>query len=193
MIIQNNWQMIQESLFRTILSLIEVNLGKNYYQYLPLFYTIFLFIFLSNFLGVLPYTKTPSVELVITLSIATILLVGNLIIGIQNHSIYVLSVFLPAGCPVVLVPLMIVLECLAYVFRTISLGLRLAINIMTGKILCSVIIGFVQTMFESGFSLYILLLPLSFLTVYISLEILICYLQAYIFLFISCLTFKDLA
>lgn len=190
---QNNWQILEESLYRTILALIENNIGKNYQQYLPLFYSVFMLIFCSNFIGLIPYSKSPSVELIITLSLAFTLLIGNLIVGFLNHKLYLLAVFIPAGCPTLLIPLMIVLEILAYVFRTISLGLRLAINIMTGKILCAVIVGFIQDMYSNGVSFLIILLPLSFLTLYISLEILICYLQAYIFLFITCLTFKDLA
>ena len=71
-----------------------------------------------------PYSSTPTVEIVMTLSIALTLLVAVLLIGYQSHQLFLLAAFIPAGTPLGLVPLMIVLEMLAYVTRTLSLGLR---------------------------------------------------------------------
>jgi F-type H+-transporting ATPase subunit a len=87
---------------------------------------------------------------------------------------------------------MVFLEVLAFLFRTLSLGLRLAINLITGHILAKVFAGFIWLGFSSGLSFIILLLPFTLLTLFLSLEILIAYLQSYIFIFIACLTFKDL-
>src|SRR5688572_14129667 len=134
-IICNNWSILSESLFRTILLKIENFVGPKYTMYLPLFYTIFYLVLFSNLLGLMPYSSTPTVEIVMTLSIAFTLLGGILLIGFLTHKLYLLAIFLPAGTPIGLIPLMVFLEILAYIFRTISLGLRLSINLITGHIL----------------------------------------------------------
>lgn len=85
----------------------------------------------------IPYSITASTEIIITLFLAFILLTGLLILGLINHN-NILHIFLPAGIPLPLLPLMIPLEILAYLTRTFSLGLRLAVNIITGHILVKV-------------------------------------------------------
>jgi len=88
---------------------------------------------------------------------------------------------------------MILLEILAYLTRTLSLGLRLAVNMVTGHILVKVILGFIWAGYVKGTSLLVLSLPLFLLTLFLCLEILIAYLQAYIFTFITCITLKDMS
>lgn len=161
--------------------------------YLPLFYTIFHIVLFSNLLGLIPYSTTPTVELVMTLSIAFMLLIGILLVGFLTHKLYLFAIFLPSGTPLALVPIMVLLELLAYIFRTLSLGLRLAINLITGHLLLKVSIGFVWLGYIKGTSLLILTIPLILLTAFLSLEILIAYLQAYILIFITIITLKDVS
>ena len=132
-------------------------------------------------------------EFVITLSLAFTLLIGLLFIGFLTHKLYIFALFLPSGTPLALVPLMVVLEVFAYIFRTLSLGLRLAINLITGHLLLKVCIGFVWLGYIKGTSLFILAIPLLLLTAFLSLEILIAYLQAYILIFITIITLKDVS
>ena len=94
-IITNNWGIFRESLFRTLLLKIENFVGPKYTMYLPLFYTIFHLILFSNLIGLVPYTSTPTVELIMTLSIAITLLIGILLVGFLTHKIYLLAIFLP--------------------------------------------------------------------------------------------------
>ena len=191
-IITNNWGIFSESLFRTLLLKIENFIGPKYTMYLPLFYTIFHLVLFSNLIGLMPYTSTPTVELIMTLSIAFTLLIGILLIGFLTHKLYILAIFLPSGTPLALIPLMIFLEIMAYIFRTLSLGLRLAINLITGHILAKVCVGFIWMGYIKGVSYFILAIPLILLTIFFSLEILIAYLQAYILIFITILTLKDI-
>ncbi len=124
MILSNNWGILSESLFRTILLKIENFVGPKYSIYLPLFYSIFHIVLFSNLLGLVPYSSTPTVELVMTLSIAFTLLMGLLLLGFLTHKTYLFTIFLPGGTPLALIPVMVALEVIAYIFRTISLGLR---------------------------------------------------------------------
>jgi F-type H+-transporting ATPase subunit a len=192
-IISNNWAILSESFFRTILLKIENFAGKKKSIYLPLFYTIFHLVLFSNFLGLTPYSTTPTVELVMTLSIAFTLLIGLLLVGFLTHKLYLFAIFLPSGTPIGLVPLLVLLEIIAYVFKTLSLGLRLAINLITGHLLLKVCIGFVWLGYIKGTSLLILAIPLILLIAFLSLEILIAYLQAYILIFITIITLKDVS
>lgn len=103
----------------------------------------------------MPYSSTPTVELIMTLSIAFTLLGGIMLVGFLTHKLYLLAIFLPAGTPVFLIPLMVFLEVLAYIIRTMSLGLRLGINLITGHILVKVIVGFIWLGYVKGTSLFI--------------------------------------
>jgi len=162
----------------------------------PLIYTVFHLILFTNLIGMVPYTSCSTVEIIITLTIAFTLLVAVLIRGFQTtHDMVLLAAFIPAGTPLALVPLMIVLEIVAYLTRCLSLGLRLAVNMITGHILAKVCVGFIWLAYlklNKG-SLVVLSLPLLLLTLFLGLEILIAYLQAYIFTFITCITIKDMA
>ncbi|KAI9087677.1 ATP synthase F0 subunit 6 [Phlyctochytrium arcticum] len=147
------------------INMVENYIGPKFTIYLPLLYTI----------------------------MAITLLFGILIIGFLSHKQYLFAAFLPAGTPLGLVPLMIALEVLSYGTRALSLGLRLAVNMITGHILVKVIVGFIWAAYLKGTSLLVLSLPLLLLTLFLALELLIAYLQAYIFVFITCITFKDMA
>ena len=128
-----------------------------------------------------------------TLSLSFTFLIGIQIQGFLTHKFYLQAAFLPSGTPLFLIPVMIVQEVLAYLTRTLSLGLRQAVNMITGHIQVKVCVGFIWVAYLNGTSLLFLTLPLFLLTLFLALEQLIAYLQAYIFTFITCITFKDMA
>lgn len=192
-ILTNNWGIISESLFRTVLNMLESFVGPKASIYLPLFYSVSQIILFSNFLGLVPYSSTPTVEIVMTLAFSFTFLIGFALLGFLTHKFYLLSMFLPGGTPLGLIPLMVALEVIAYLSRTLSLGLRLAINLITGHCLVKVIAGFLWLGYINGTSLFILSLGILLLTIFLCLEFLVCYLQCYIFLFIALLTLKDVS
>ena len=192
-LISNWWGILNESLYRTILLMVENYIGPKYTIYFPLIYTIFHLVLFSNLIGLVPYSTTPTVEIVMVLSLALTLLGGILILGFLTHRQFLIAAFVPSGTPLALIVPMFALEVLAYLTRTLSLGLRLAINMITGHVLVKVIIGFIYSALISGTSIFILTFPLFLLTMFLVLEILIAYLQAYIFTFIFSITVKDMA
>lgn len=187
------WGILSESLYRTILKMVEGSINKNATVYFPLFYTVFHIILFSNLLGMTPYSTTATVEMVLTLSLSFTLIIGVILLGAFTHKKLQFAAFLPAGVPLAQVPLMVFLETIAAATKVISLGLRLAINLTTGHVLVKTILGFIYSAYLEGTSLFVLLLPLGLLALFLALEILIAYLQAYIFVFIVCLTLKDFA
>ena len=191
-IVPTNRQILGESLFHTLLNMLNGYLGLKGVLFLPLFYALFHIILFSNFIGLIPYSSTPTVELIATSSLAITLLMGILIIGFLTHGSYLGALFLPGGTPLALIPLMVILEIIAYLSRTISLGLRLAINLITGHILAKVISGFLWLGYINGTSSFIIFFGLFLLSMFLTLELLVAYLQAYIFIFITILTLKDI-
>ncbi len=184
-----SYQIFSESLSATILNLMQASQGTSSLYYFPLLFTVFQIIFLSNYLGLIPYSITASTEFILTLSLAIIMLGGILIHSFFIHGFLItFGLFLPAGTPLALLPLMIPQELLAYLTRTLSLGLRLAVNLITGHILVKVILSFIPSI-TSQLGLTALVAGCM---LFLALEILISYLQAYIFIFITILTLRDM-
>lgn len=193
----NSWSTITEAMYHTNLRIVSSYIGENNRIYFPLLYTIFYIILFSNVLGLLPYSTTSTAEIVITLTITSTMQLGILIIGYQNLNTKLFAVLLPAGSPIALIALMVQLEQLAYMTKILSLGQRQSINMLVGHILCKVLVGFIWQGVVSASKTGVLtqmlsFLPIVLLSVFLSQEILIAYLQAYIFIFILCLTFKDI-
>jgi F-type H+-transporting ATPase subunit a len=191
-LVSNWWGILNESLYKTILSMVTSYINVKSVIFLPMIYTIFHFILFSNLVGMIPYSSTPTVEIIMTLTLAFTILIGVLIMGFFSHKLYLFAVFLPAGTPLPLIFLMVPLEILAYLTRTLSLGLRLAVNLITGHILGKVLISFIWLAYLNNVSFIILTLPLLLVSLFLSLELLIAYLQAYIFTFITCITIRDI-
>jgi len=185
------WAILNESLYHTLLAMTRDYIGPKYTALFPFIFTIFHFVLFCNLIGLIPSSSTPTVEIIITLAAAVTLLAGILLLGFMTHRSELFAAFIPSGTPFGLIPLMILLELLAYVTRTLSLGLRLAVNMITGHILAKVVIGFIWAM-AVGHSWLLFIIAITLITLFISLEILIAYLQAYIFTFITCLTLKDI-
>jgi len=186
------WTTLNESLYATILRMVEENVGPKAAVHFPLLFVVFHLVLFGNLIGLAPYPATPTAELVLTLAAAFALLVGALIGGIIAHGPRLLALYLPAGTPLGLIPLMVLLELLAFVTRTLSLGLRLGVNLITGHILVKVMTGFVWGFLESG-SMLGLIVGFALVAAFVGLEVLICYLQALIFTFITLITLKEMA
>jgi len=191
-LISNWWGILNESFYKTILSMIMNYINIKSIFFLPLLFSIFYFILFSNLIGMIPYSSTITVEIIITLTLAFTILIGILIFGFFSHKFKLFAIFLPAGTPLPLIFLMVPLEILAYLTRTFSLGLRLAVNLITGHILGKVLISFIWLAYLNNFSFLFLIFPLFLISLFLSLELLIAYLQAYIFTFIICITIRDI-
>lgn len=191
--IVSNWFGIQnESFYRTLLSMVQNYISPKLEMFFPLIYTLFTVILFSNLIGMVPYSSTPTVEIVMTQTLAFTILMGVLIMGFFSHKLYLFAAFLPAGTPFALIFLMVPLEIQAYLTRTFSLGLRQAVNLITGHILAKVLISFIYQAYLNNVSLFYLSLPLLLVSLFLAQELLIAYLQAYIFTFITCITIRDM-
>jgi ATP synthase subunit 6 len=190
-LVPSNWYLAIEAAHTTVFTMVRTYIGPAYGYWLPFLYTLFFGLFFSNVFGLLPYSTTPTTHLIITFNLAVFLLVTAIANGFRRYGYAMLGLFIPSGTPLALVPMLVVVEMLAYVTRIIALGIRISVNMITGHTLVKVIGGFLWEAFEGGTNILILLLPMVLLTVFLVLEILIAYLQAYIYTFICMITIKD--
>lgn len=129
-IIPNNWSISQETLYSTVYNIVINQINTNKGQiYFPFIYSLFIFILINNLIGLVPYSFAPTAHFILTFSISFTVVLGATILGFQKHGLKFFSLFVPSGCPLALLPLLVLIEFISYLSRNISLGLRLGANI----------------------------------------------------------------
>jgi F-type H+-transporting ATPase subunit a len=142
-LIPNGWQSSAEFIYEFIyFNVLTENVKKNGPLYFPMLFSIFCFIFFCNLLGMIPFSFTVTSHIVVTLGLATMAFFAINVIGIKIHGFHMLSLFLPAGAPIALAPLLVMIELVSYSFRVVSLALRLFANMMSGHCLLKILAGF---------------------------------------------------
>jgi len=140
----------------------------------------------------IPYSFASTSHFVLTFSLSFTIVLGATILGFQKHGLKFFSLFVPAGCPLALLPLLVMIELISYLARNISLGLRLAANITAGHMLLSILSGFVYNIMNAGILYMILaLMPLAFIIAFSGLELGIALIQAQVFVVLTASYIKD--
>ena len=178
-------QSIAESLYEVIDNMTREVLHENSRRYFPFILTLFLFILFANVLGLVPYSFTVTSHIVITLALALVVFIGATIIGFIRHGFGYLKLFVPSGVPVLLLPLVVVIEIVSYFIRPMSLSIRLFANMMAGHMMLKVMAGFVVMLGYFGF------VPLIAMVGLTGLELLVAALQAYVFALLTCMYLND--
>ncbi len=192
-IFPNNWSICQESIYATVHSIVinQINVNKGQ-MYFPFIYALFIFILLNNLIGMIPYGFASTSHFILTFSISFTVVLGATILGLKKHGFKFFSLFVPAGCPLNLLPLLVLIEFISYLARNISLGLRLAANILSGHMLLNILSGFAYNIMTSGFLLlFVGLIPLAFIIAFSGLELGISFIQAQVFVVLSSSYIKD--
>lgn len=183
-LVPNRWQSASEMLVEFVSGIVRENAGKEGMQYFPLIFTLFMFILFCNLLGMVPTSFTVTSHIIVTFAVAAILFIGITLIGFAKHGFHFLSLFLPAGTPWPLIPLMVPIELVSYLARPVSLSIRLAANMLAGHLLLKIVAGFVMVGFIGIF-------PFAFMLIFTGFEIFIACLQAYIFTLLTCIYLND--
>ena len=161
-------------------------------MYFPFIFTLFLFILTNNLIGMVPYSFASTSHFVFTFSLSFTIVLGATILGFIFHNLKLFSLFVPSGCPLGLLPLLVLIEFISYLARNVSLGLRLAANILSGHMLLNILSGFTYNIMNSGFLFFfVALLPLMFIIAFSGLELGIAFIQAQVFVVLSCSYIKD--
>src|SRR5271155_1301310 len=161
-------------------------------MFFPLIFSLFIYILINNLIGMVPYSFSPTSHFILTFSISFTVVIGATILGFSKHNIKFFSLFVPAGCPLGLVPVLVTIEFISYLARNISLGLRLAANVLSGHMLLNILAGFTYNIMTSGFIFFFLgLIPLAFIIAFSGLELGIALIQAQVFVVLSSSYIKD--
>jgi F-type H+-transporting ATPase subunit a len=192
-LVSNNWSISQETLFATIHSIVVNQINPRKGQvYFPFIYGLFIFILINNLIGLVPYSFASTSHFVLTFSLSFTIVLGATILGFSKHGLEFFSLLVPAGCPLGLLPLLVLIEFISYLSRNVSLGLRLGANIMSGHMLLTILSGFTYNIMTSGIIFFFLgLIPLTFIIAFSGLEIAIAVIQAQVFVVLSCSYIKD--
>jgi F-type H+-transporting ATPase subunit a len=189
----NKVSLFKETLYATIHSIVvnQIN-NKNGQVYFPFMYTLFVFILVNNLIGMVPYSFASTSHFILTFSLSFTIVLGATILGFQVHGLKFFSLFVPSGCPLGLLPLLVLIEFISYLARNVSLGLRLAANILSGHMLLNILSGFTYNIMNSGLIFFILgLLPLAFIIAFSGLELGIAFIQSQVFVVLSSSYIKD--
>ncbi len=178
-------QVASELGFNFISSLINDTIGKEGKKYFPLVFALFMFILFGNLFGMIPYSFTFTSHIIVTLALAMGVFIFVTALGFVKHGVKFFGFFVIPGLPIYMLPLLIPIEVISYLSRPISLSVRLFANMLAGHTLLKVFAGFVSALGFFG------ILPLVFIIALTGLEILIAFLQAYVFAILTCLYIND--
>ena len=186
-------QAISEMIFEFVENLLIENTGDSGRPYFSFIFTLFLLVLFGNLLGMLPYSYTFTSQIIITFFMAIVIFVSVTIIGIVRHGFGFLSLFLPSGTPLILQPLLFVIELISYCIRPISLSVRLFANMLAGHTLLKVFGGLAVMLIGSGsvFLVPVAVLPIAAIIGMTALEVLVAVLQAYVFTVLTCIYLND--
>ena len=185
-IVPTKIQLLTELSYTLVSKMISDTAGSKAKPYFPFIFSLFMFVLFCNMLGMLPYSFTVTSHIIVTFALAAVIFIGVTIIGFVNHGVGYLKLFIPSGVPVFLLPLIVIIEIISYLSRPVSLSVRLFANMMAGHTMLKVFGGFVISLGIIGGWL-----PLSFTVALTGLEILIAFLQAYVFAILTCIYLND--
>ena len=191
-LVPNVWQILIESIYEMIAQMLYDNINNKGEKYFPFISVLFSFILLSNLIGLVPYSFTITSHLIITFSLSLTVFIGINIICIKIYKLEMLSLFIPANTSFGLALLLVPIEFVSYIFKPISLGVRLFANLMAGHTLLKVIVGFSWSMLLLDDLLSLLhVFPLIILVILMGLELAVAFIQAYVFTILTCIYLND--
>jgi F-type H+-transporting ATPase subunit a len=187
-LIPGRLQSVVELTYEFTASLIRENAGKEAMRFFPIIFALFTFILFGNLLSMLPVPGhfTFTAHIIVTFTMAMAVIIGVTILGFVLHGVRFLTFFVPHGAPKLMLPLLVPIEILSYCVRPISLSIRLFVNMMAGHVLWVVFAGF-SILLGWAFGIGPLLINVAVT----GFEIVVCFLQAYIFTILTCLYLHD--
>ena len=179
-------QFVTEASYTFVAKMINDTAGSGAKSFFPFIFTLFMFVLFANMVGMLPYSFTVTSHIIVTFALAAIVFIGVTILGFIKHGLKYLGLFVLKGVPIILLPLIVIIEIISYLSRPVSLSVRLFANMMAGHTMLKVFGGFVISLGLLGGWL-----PLSFSVALTGLEILVAFLQAYVFAILTCIYLND--
>jgi len=156
-------------------------------------FSLFMFILVANLIGLIPYTFTVTSHIIITVSLALLVFLTVLVYGFWKNGLKFFKLFVPSGIPIFILPLVVFIEVFSFLLRPVSHSVRLFANMLAGHIALKVFAGFI-TLLAAGLGVIggaLAVLPLGMVVALTALELLVAFLQAYVFTILTCIYLND--
>ena len=183
--VPGRWQSMVELSYVFIANLVKDTVGTEGRPYFPFIFTVFMFVLVGNLIGMVPYGFPFTSHIIVTFTMAMVVFLGVTVIALIKHKMHFFTFFMPPGVPLIMAPLLVPIEIISYLSRPMSLSVRLFANMLAGHTLLKVFAGFVVALGLFG------VFPLAFVVVLTGLEIVIAFLQAFVFTILTCLYLND--
>ena len=192
-VIPGRLQALAESSYEFVYDMTLGQIGEEGRKYFPFVFSIFMFVLLGNLLGLLPIGFTFTSHIAVTFTLALIVFILVTVVGLTVHGWHFFGYFFPQGAPKVLAPLIIPIEVISYLSRVVSLSVRLFANMVAGHVMLIVFASFVVMIGGAAGALGVIgaALPLVVTIVLYAFELLVAFLQAYVFAILTCIYLHD--
>ncbi len=191
-LVPGRWQNIAEMLYEVVFGLTREYLHEEGRKYFPFVFSLFMIVLMGNLLGLIPYSFTYTSHIIVTGALALFVFGMATLVGIWKHKLHFFSLFLPSGLPMLMIPLIIPIEIISYLSRPLSLSVRLCANMMMGHTMLKLIAAFCASLVFLSVGLKLVgIIPFVVNTALMGLELLIAFIQAYVFAILTCIYLRD--
>ena len=192
-LVPGRFQSMAELSYEFVATMIRSAAGEEGMKFFPLVYSMFMFILVTNLISIIPYTFSVTSQIIVTASFALLVFFTVLIYGLYKNGLKFFRIFVPPGVPIYILPLVVTIEIISFLTRPLSHSVRLFGNMLAGHITVQVFAGFVALL---GTSLGVIgwiggLAPLALTVALIALDLLVAFLQAYVFAMLTCIYLND--
>lgn len=191
-LVPSRWSIGLESSYASLHGMVKEQIGSANEVFLPFIYALFFFILIGNLIGNVPYSFAIGTSAVVSIGLSFTVFFGVTILGLYRHGVHFFSFFVPAGTPIGMVPLLVLIELISYLARAFSLGVRLFSNMVAGHTLLNILSSMLWPIMTSGFLMFIVsLIPFALFLALVGLEIAVSFIQAYVFVVLTCVYLRD--
>jgi F-type H+-transporting ATPase subunit a len=185
-------QSVAELSYEFVASMIRSTAGSEGMRFFPLVFSIFMFICVSNVIGIIPYAFTVSSQLIVTAAMALFVFFLVLFYGLYRNGLKFFKLFVPSGVPIFIMPIVVPIEVISFLLKPISHSVRLFANMLAGHIALKVFASFIVMLGALGIlGVFGAVLPLGLTIALTALELLVAFLQAYVFAILTCIYLND--
>ncbi|HXE88005.1 MAG TPA: F0F1 ATP synthase subunit A [Hyphomicrobiaceae bacterium] len=190
-LVPDRLQSVAEVAHDFVAGMCRESMGKEGMKFFPFVFAIFMFIFVGNMLGMIPGGFTVTSHIIVTAALAALVFVMVLVVGFAKNGLHFLKLFVPPGVPWYVLPLVSLIEVISFLSRPVSHSVRLFANMLAGHITLKVFGGFVVMLLGAGSFAVLAPLPLLMAIAITALEVLVAFLQAYVFTVLTCMYLND--
>jgi F-type H+-transporting ATPase subunit a len=191
-VVPGRLQSLTESAYEFVHGIVTAQVGDEGKRFFPFVFTLFMFVLFGNMLGLLPYAFTYTSHIAVTFALAAIVFVLITVVALALHGKKFFGYFFPEGAPLWLAPIIIPVEVVSYLSRPISLSIRLFANMVAGHVMLKVFATFIVLLGGLGaVGPFVAVLPLTVNVALVGFEILVAFLQAYVFAILTSIYLHD--